>query len=65
VAAYGVVTASGVILNVTPTQFPNLFWALRGGGNSFGIVTKFSLETVPQGLMWVELDFTCSQTTQN
>lgn len=52
VAAFEVVTASGAIINVTPTQFPELFWALRGGGNNFGIVTKFILETVSQGQMW-------------
>lgn len=52
VASFEVVTASGVVLKVTPTQFPDLYWALRGGGNNFGVVTKFTLETVPQGLMW-------------
>lgn len=52
VASFEVVTASGLVLTVTPTQFPDLYWALRGGGNNFGVVTKFNLETVPQGLMW-------------
>ncbi|KAL1603089.1 hypothetical protein SLS59_004746 [Nothophoma quercina] len=52
VASFEVVTASGIILTATPTQFPDLYWALRGGGNNFGVVTKFVLETVPQGLMW-------------
>jgi FAD/FMN-containing dehydrogenase len=52
VASFEVVTASGIVLNVTPTQFPDLYWALRGGGSNFGVVTKFTLETVPQGLMW-------------
>ena len=52
VASFEVVTASGVILTVTPTQFSDLYWALRGGGNNFGVVTKFTLETIPQGLMW-------------
>lgn len=52
VESYEVVTASGLIVNVTPTQFPDLYFALRGGGNNFGVVTKFTLETIPQGLMW-------------
>jgi hypothetical protein len=52
VASYEVVTASGIILKVTPTLFPDLYWALRGGGNNFGVVTRFELETVSQGLMW-------------
>jgi hypothetical protein len=52
VASYEVVTASGIVLKVTPTLFPDLYWALRGGGNNFGVVTKFELETITQGLMW-------------
>ncbi|KAJ4357128.1 hypothetical protein N0V95_002785 [Ascochyta clinopodiicola] len=52
VASFEVVTASGIVLTVTPTQFSDLYWALRGGGNNFGVVTKFNLETVSQGLMW-------------
>ena len=31
---------------------PDLYFALRGGGNNFGIVTRFDLETFPQGDMW-------------
>ncbi|KAJ8116801.1 hypothetical protein OPT61_g1844 [Boeremia exigua] len=52
VASFELATASGVILTVTETQYPDLFFALRGGGNNFGVVTKFTLETIPQGLMW-------------
>jgi hypothetical protein len=52
VASYEVVTASGIILKVTLTLFPDLYWALRGGSNNFGVVTNFELETVSQGLMW-------------
>lgn len=52
VASFELVTASGVILTVTSEKFSDLYWALRGGGNNFGVVTKFVLETVPQGLMW-------------
>jgi hypothetical protein len=46
------VTASGSILNVTNTTYPDLFWALRGGGNNFGIVTRFAYKTIRQGKMW-------------
>lgn len=41
-----VVDASGNILHASAQENPDLFWALRGGGNgSFGIVTKFNFRT--------------------
>lgn len=52
VASYEVVTASGVIVNATPSSFPDLYWALRGGGSNFGIVTNFKLSAFPLGKMW-------------
>lgn len=52
VASYEVVTASGIILTVSATQYPDLYWALRGGGNNFGIVTSFKLNAFPLGKMW-------------
>jgi FAD/FMN-containing dehydrogenase len=40
------VDASGNILNASAQENPDLFWALRGGGNgSFGVVTKFNFRT--------------------
>lgn len=38
-------------MNANRTSHPELFRALRGGGNNFGIVTRFDLETFPQGDM--------------
>ncbi|KAF2139551.1 uncharacterized protein K452DRAFT_310505 [Aplosporella prunicola CBS 121167] len=52
VVNYEVVTASGLIINVNRQSYPDLYWALRGGGNNFGIVTRFDVATFPQGLMW-------------
>ncbi|EOA84271.1 uncharacterized protein SETTUDRAFT_92749 [Exserohilum turcica Et28A] len=52
VASYEVVTASGLVVTATPTKYPDLYWALRGGGNNFGIVTNFKLEAFPLGKMW-------------
>ncbi|KAJ4992468.1 FAD binding domain-containing protein [Stagonosporopsis vannaccii] len=52
VLSYEVVTASGLVINVSQTSYPDLYWALRGGGNNFGIVTQFNVQAVPQGLMW-------------
>lgn len=46
---YEVVTAAGEIINVNYESYPDLFWALRGGGPNFGIVTRFDYETFPQG----------------
>ena len=45
-------TASGIILTASPSSFSDLYWALRGGGNNFGVVVKFTLNTIEQGLMW-------------
>lgn len=46
VVSMEVVDASGNILNASATDNPDLFWALRGGGNgSFGVVTKFNFRT--------------------
>ncbi|RPA91174.1 FAD-binding domain-containing protein [Choiromyces venosus 120613-1] len=42
-----VVLASGEIVNVSKESNPDLFWALRGAGSSFGIVTTFKLKTYP------------------
>jgi FAD/FMN-containing dehydrogenase len=52
IAAYELVTASGIILLVSQSTFPDLYWALRGGGNNFGVVTTFHYETLSQGLMF-------------
>lgn len=49
VASFEVVTACGTIVTASPTSYPDLYKALRGGGNSFGIVTKFNLETFAHG----------------
>jgi hypothetical protein len=49
---YEIVTASGVIVTATPSASPDLYWALRGGGSNFGIVTNFKLNAFPLGKMW-------------
>ncbi len=42
-----VVTASGETLQVDSSSHPDLFWAIRGGGGNFGIVTRFQYRLHP------------------
>lgn len=50
---YEVVLSSGEVVNASPNENKDLFWALRGGGGSnFGVVTRFDLDAFPQGDIW-------------
>ena len=44
-----VVTADARVLRVSARQHEDLFWALRGGGGNFGIVTSFEYRLFPVG----------------
>jgi len=47
VAAAEVVTANGEVVRVSAEENPELFWAIRGGGGNFGIVTAFEFAAHP------------------
>ncbi|MEV0273703.1 FAD-binding oxidoreductase [Hamadaea sp. NPDC050747] len=55
-----VLTADGRLLTTGPDQYPDLFWALRGGGGGFGIVTSlefrlYPVDQVTAGFLYVPL----------
>jgi FAD/FMN-containing dehydrogenase len=47
VAGAEVVTAGGEIVRASAAENPDLFWAIRGGGGNFGIVTAFDFVAHP------------------
>ena len=47
--AVELVTAGGKILRASQDEEPDLFWAVRGGGGNFGVVTSFEYQLHPLG----------------
>lgn len=42
-----VVLANSTIVTASVTENPDLFWAIRGAGASYGIITKYRFQTYP------------------
>lgn len=47
VEGFTLVTADGSVVHAAAKENEDLFWALRGGGGNFGIVTEFELKLYP------------------
>uniref|UniRef100_A0A8H7TQG9 FAD-binding PCMH-type domain-containing protein n=1 Tax=Bionectria ochroleuca TaxID=29856 RepID=A0A8H7TQG9_BIOOC len=58
-----VVLANGTIVHAPEKEHSDLFWAIRGAGASFGIVTSFDFQTKPEPENVVKFSFTISSTS--
>jgi FAD/FMN-containing dehydrogenase len=61
VRAFELVTAGGELVRADREHLPDLFWALRGGGGSFGVVTAVVTELLPvteayAGSLWYPIE---------
>ncbi|AEO70942.1 uncharacterized protein THITE_122381 [Thermothielavioides terrestris NRRL 8126] len=52
IVSYEVVLADGQIVEASEISHPDLFWALKGGSNNFGVLTRFTSQTFPAPQVW-------------
>ncbi|KAJ4387338.1 hypothetical protein N0V93_007927 [Gnomoniopsis smithogilvyi] len=57
VVSYQLALADGRLITVSAREHEDLFHALKGGGNNFGIVTRFTVKTFPNSKIWGGLSF--------
>jgi len=55
-----VVLANSSIVTASPSKYPEIFWALKGAGASFGVITEFKFRTHPAPGDVVEYSYTFS-----
>lgn len=55
VISFEVVLADGSVVEASEQQISDLWLALRGGCNNFGIITSLDIKTFEQGLLWSSL----------
>jgi FAD/FMN-containing dehydrogenase len=61
VIAVELVTADGSVVRADRESEPDLFWAVRGGGGNFGVVTALEIRLFPitevyAGILWYPLE---------
>ncbi|KAJ5173913.1 FAD linked oxidase N-terminal [Penicillium coprophilum] len=62
---YEVVLANGTVTTASEIHNPDLYFALRGGGNNFAIVTAFTIRTFSQGPVFTgQTSYSANQTEQ-
>ncbi|KAF2677431.1 FAD-binding domain-containing protein, partial [Lentithecium fluviatile CBS 122367] len=52
VVNFEILLASGEIISANRRSHPDLFWALKGGSNNFGIVVRYDIKVYPEGNLW-------------
>ncbi|KAI0103999.1 Glucooligosaccharide oxidase [Nemania sp. FL0031] len=63
---YELVLASGKVIYVTEASYPDLWIALKGGSNNFGIITRFDVGTFPSdGMLYRLLQYNYTDSVLN
>lgn len=57
VVAYEVVIADGSVITADVETNADLFRVLKGGSSNFGVVTKFTMKTIPSDQVWAGMTF--------